>query len=107
MGTGSVIPYIDPNVEHVGVSRLRKLNADKLRNNQKALVIQENDTPLAVLLSYEQFLCMQKQIQSVLATIETLMDEDERESLIEGLRDVERGKTRSLETIRAELKKRT
>ena len=97
------IPYIDPNVEHVGVSRLRKLNAASLRQNQKALVIQENDKPLAVLLTYEQFLSMQKQIQSVVTTIEVLTDEEERVSLVAGLRDLQEGKTRSLEDIRAEL----
>jgi len=34
------VPYIDPNVEHVGVSRLRTLNASNLRNFEKTLVIQ-------------------------------------------------------------------
>ena len=103
--SASNIPYIDPNVEHVGVSRLRKLNAASLRQNQKALVIQENDKPLAVLLTYEQFLSMQKQIQSVVTTIEVLTDEEERVSLVAGLRDLQEGKTRSLEDIRAELKR--
>ncbi|MBI3696518.1 MAG: hypothetical protein HY238_16965 [Acidobacteria bacterium] len=103
--SASSIPYIDPNVEHVGVSRLRKLNAANLRQNQKALVIQENDKPLAVLLTYEQFLSMQKQIQSVMATIEVLTDEEERVSLAAGLRNLRAGKTKPLEDIRAELKK--
>jgi hypothetical protein len=56
------VPYIDPNVEHVGVSRLRELNATKLRQFEKTLVIRDNDTPLAVLLTYEQFLNMQRQL---------------------------------------------
>ena len=50
------IPFIDQNVEHVGTTKLRELNSTKLRNNTKTLVIQENDTPLAVLLNYERFL---------------------------------------------------
>src|SRR5262245_52085485 len=47
------IPYIDPNVEHVGVSKLRSLNADTLREMNKTLVLQDNHEPLAVLLKYE------------------------------------------------------
>ena len=42
----SEIPYIDPNVEHVGVSKLRTLSGKRLRSFEKTLVIQENDTPL-------------------------------------------------------------
>jgi hypothetical protein len=59
----SSIPYIDPKVRHVGVSKLRELNATKLKelgqDNEQTLVIQDNDQPLAVLLSYEKFLIMQ------------------------------------------------
>jgi hypothetical protein len=33
------IPFIDPNVEHVGVSRLRKLNARNPSKLEKTLVI--------------------------------------------------------------------
>ena len=57
------VPYIDPTVEHVGVSRLRKLNASNLRQFDKALVIQDNDKPLAVLLKYDHFLAMQERIR--------------------------------------------
>ena len=100
------VPYIDPNVEHVGVSRLRTLNATNLRNFDKALVIQDNDTPLAVLLSYDQFLLMQTQLQAVLATIEVITDEDERTALTQGLEAVRGGRTKPLSQIRAELKKK-
>ena len=48
------IPYIDPSIQHVGISRLRALD--------KTLVIQDNDKPLAVLLKYEHFLAMQEKI---------------------------------------------
>lgn len=48
------IPYLDPSVQHVGISRLRALD--------KTLVIQDNDKPLAVLLKYEHFLAMQEKM---------------------------------------------
>jgi hypothetical protein len=102
----ATLPYIDPNVQHVGVSRLRTLNATNLRQFDKTLVIQDNDKPLAVLLSYEQFLLMQKQLQAALETIEVITDENERATLVDGLRALSRGKTRSLTEIRTELKKR-
>jgi len=58
------IPYIDPNIQHVGISRLRALNVSQLRALDKTLVIQDNDKPLAVLLKYEHFLAMQERINS-------------------------------------------
>ncbi len=106
MAMATCVPYIDPNVEHVGVSKLRTLNATSLRNFDKAMVIQDNDTPLAVLLTYDQFLTMQKQLQAVLETIEVITDDEERSSLIDGLQAVTNGKTKSLSDIRAELKQK-
>jgi len=100
------VPYIDPNVEHVGVSRLRSLNATNLRNFDKTLVIQDNDTPLAVLLTYGQFLEMQKQLLAVAETASLLADEEEFASLTEGLEDVREGRTKPLSEIRAELNSR-
>jgi hypothetical protein len=100
------VPYIDPSVEHVGVSRLRKLNATKLRQFDKTLVIQDNDTPLAVLLAYDQFLLMQTQLQSVLATVEVLTDQEERSALAAGLRAVSEGRTKPLSEVRAALKQK-
>ena len=41
------IPYIDPSIQHVGISRLRALNVTQLRELDKTLVIQDNDKPLA------------------------------------------------------------
>lgn len=64
-------PYIDESVEHVGVSRLRSLNASNLRDFNKTLVIHDNGTPLVVILSYGQFMTMQKQILSLMRTLET------------------------------------
>ncbi len=98
------VPYIDPNVEHVGVSRLRTLNASNLRTFEKTLVIQDNNTPLAVLLTYDQFLLMQKQLQSVRETLDLLADQDEKAALLDGLKSIQAGKTRSLSEIRASLR---
>lgn len=58
------IPYLDPTVQHVGISKLRALNVTQLRDLDKTLVIQDNDNPLAVLLKYEHFMAMQDQIRS-------------------------------------------
>lgn len=97
------MPYIDPNVEHVGVSKLRKLNATILRESGKTLVIQENDKPLAVLLSYEKFLCMQQKIEQLLETLELMSDDNERGLLAQGLEDLKSGRTRSFSEIRRSL----
>lgn len=97
------MPYIDPNVEHVGVSRLRKLNATNLRQATKTLVIQDNDTPLAVLLAYEQFLRMQQKIEQLLETLELLSDHEERALLVAGLEDLKSGRTKRFSEIRRSL----
>ena len=59
------LPFIDPRVEHLGVSKLRVMNATDLKGT-KTIVIRENDRPLAVLLNYEQYLWMQDKLQSIL-----------------------------------------
>jgi hypothetical protein len=56
------IPYIDPSVQHIGISRLRALNVTQLRDLDKTLVIQDNDKPLAVLLKYEHFMAIQERL---------------------------------------------
>ncbi len=53
------IPYLDPSVAHIGISKLRALNVTQLRDLDKTLVIQDNDKPLAVLLKYEHFMAIQ------------------------------------------------
>jgi hypothetical protein len=58
------IPYLDPSVQHVGISRLRALNVTQLRDLNKTLVIQDNDKPLAVLLKYEHFMEIQERLRS-------------------------------------------
>lgn len=102
------IPVIDPSVRHVGVSKLRELNASRLREETTSgtFVIQENDTPLAVLLSYERYLIIQEQLQSIMKTLDFLADAEEVKSVMAGLKDVGAGRSRSLADIRAELSKR-
>jgi hypothetical protein len=100
----TTIPYIDRNVQHVGVSRLRSLNATQLREITKTLVIQENDQPLAVLLKYEEFLIMQDQLLSVIDTIAALTDNEEMNGLAAGIAEMNAGKTKSISEIRVALK---
>lgn len=54
------IPYLDPSVQHVGISRLRALNVTQLDALDKTLVVQDNDRPLAVLIRYRNFMAMQE-----------------------------------------------
>jgi PHD/YefM family antitoxin component YafN of YafNO toxin-antitoxin module len=101
------IPLIDPDVKFVGVSKLRDLNATKLKDSQETTyVLQENDQPLAVLLSYERYLIMQRQFASIMSAVELLANQSERDSLLAGLKDVKAGGSRSFEEIRAALKDR-
>lgn len=54
------LPYIDPSVRYVGVSRLREMTSTVLKELREVLVIQDkNDAPLAVVLNYDLFLEMQ------------------------------------------------
>jgi PHD/YefM family antitoxin component YafN of YafNO toxin-antitoxin module len=103
----AAIPYIDPRVRHVGVSKLRELNVSKLKelgkDNEETLVIQDNDTPLAVLLSYEKFLIIQEKLTAVFNTVEMLTDTNERNALIAALGDIKAGRIRSLDEIEAEM----
>jgi PHD/YefM family antitoxin component YafN of YafNO toxin-antitoxin module len=97
----NAIPRIDRSVEHVGVSRLRKLNSDDLKSMEKTLVLQENDRPLAVLLTYEKYLVLQDQLDSLMRTIYVLSNSEESAALREGIEDVNRGRTKELHEIKA------
>lgn len=98
------IPLIDPSIKHVGVSKLRDLNATKLAESQDTLVIQDNDKPLAVLLSYEKYLIIQEHLASVVSTIEMFSEHSELEGVLAGLRDVAGGRTRSFAEIKESLR---
>jgi PHD/YefM family antitoxin component YafN of YafNO toxin-antitoxin module len=102
MALGTV-PYIDETVEHVGVSRLRSLNATKLRNFDKTLVIQDNDKPLAVLLTYDQFMEMQKQLLALAETVTILNNQEDASALASAMEDVRAGRTKPLSEIRKAL----
>lgn len=59
------IPRIDPNVKYRGVSELRKLNSETLRDLPSALVITDNGEPLAVIVSFEMFLRIQNEREQI------------------------------------------
>lgn len=99
----STMPVIDPNIKYVGVSKLRQLNATKLKETDDTFVLQDNDQPLAVLVKYRKFMEMQQQFMAVLNTIDLLMEEKEMAGLRAGLEDLKAGRYRSLAGIEAEL----
>lgn len=92
--------YVNPNVRTVGVSKLRSLNATQLRDIDKTLVIQENDQPLAVLVKYDDFLAMQKQLLALLETQAVLSDKSAVDAIFMGKADVRSGNTRTIEEVR-------
>ena len=107
MGISSVIPYvdtyIDPNVSHVGVSKLRTLNASKLREMDRKFVIQENDEPLAVILTFDDYLRMQ---DLQLRIVSQLLHEGEIAGMEAGLKDLQAGRTRSISEVRESFRRR-
>lgn len=65
-------PYVDEKVDHVNVRYLRRLSADAVRNLERTLVIKQKDKPVAVLLTYEQFLAMQRALCSAGAKVKEI-----------------------------------
>jgi PHD/YefM family antitoxin component YafN of YafNO toxin-antitoxin module len=106
MSAATAYPVIDPTIKHVGVSKLRELNAATLKETEDTFVIQDNNTPLAVLLRYEKFLIMQQQLMSVLNTLDLLSEQKELEGLLAGIRDLDAGRVRSLADVEADLAKK-
>jgi hypothetical protein len=100
------MPYIDPNVQFVSVSKLRTLNATNLHDLDKTLVIQSEDQPLAVIVRYEQFLEMQNERERVRTTLEMLINNEEFTALLAGMQDVLSKKTKPLSAVRAEARRR-
>ena len=99
-------PNIDPRIKHVGVSKLRDLNATKLKEQEDdTLVIQENDTPLSVLFSYKRYQEMRDEFNALMSMIELLTNESESKGLLAALEDVRVGRVRSLADIEADLEK--
>lgn len=99
------IPQIDPSVKYVGVSKLRELKAEKLRSLEDTLVIQENEKPLAVVLSYEQFMQMQQERNRILATLETVFTSEGREMLVAALLSYQEGRVKTDAEVRGKTKK--
>jgi hypothetical protein len=105
MGT-CAFPDIDPRIRHVGVSKLRDLNATKLKEQEDdTLVIQENDTPLSVLFSYQRYQEMRAERNSLLNMIEMLTNDTERTGVLAAFEDIRAGRVRSLAEIEADLAK--
>lgn len=101
--SATTYPVIDPTIKHVGVSKLRELNAATLKETDDTFVIQDNNTPLAVLLRYEKFLIMQQQLMSVLNTLDLLSEQKELEGLLAGIKELAEGRVRSLADVESEL----
>jgi len=99
-------PVIDPTIKHVGVSKLRELNATALKETDDTFVIQDNNTPLAVLLSYEKFLIIQQKLMSVMNTLELLTESKELAGVLAGIQEMRDGRARPLADIEAELEKK-
>lgn len=99
------VPVIDPAVRYVGVSKLRELKADKLRSLDQTLVIQDNEQPLAVVLSYDQFMEMQNERDQILNTLESLLRK-EGTDLLTAVHEANSGKTKPLSAIRKSLQER-
>jgi hypothetical protein len=105
MATGA-FPNIDPQIRYVGVSKLRDLNAAKLREQtDDTLVIQENDTPLSVLFSYKRYQEMRAEFNSLLSMVEMLTNETERNGVMAAFEDIRAGRVRTLAEIEADLEK--
>src|SRR5271163_1092993 len=95
----TAFPVIDPTIRHVGVSKLREMNATALKETDDTFVIQDNNTPLAVLLTYEKFLIMQQKLMSVMNTLELLTESKELAGVLAGIEEMNAGRARSLTDI--------
>ena len=99
-------PEIDPQIRYVGVSKLRDLNAARLREQtDDTLVIQENDTPLSVLFSYKRYQEMRAEFNSLLSMVEMHTNDTERNGLLAAFEDIRAGRVRTLMEIEADLEK--
>ena len=97
--SGVMPHYIDPTVEHVGVSKLRQLSAANLGKLKNMLVVQDNETALAVVIRYEQYLKMQNQLEQALRTIQAY----HRDGLAQGLQDAATGNIRRMSEVDPDL----
>ena len=70
------VPYVDPDVEFVETDRLKELSASrKLRRLRKTCVIQEDGSPLAVLMPFRTFMAVQETINELEDSVEAYRDD--------------------------------
>jgi hypothetical protein len=100
------IPLIDRSVKYVGASKLRDLNAATLKESEDTFVIQDNDGPFSVILSYEKYLAIQDQLLGVVNTMEMISDTAELKGVAAGLTEIGQGRTRTLTEIQARLRRK-
>lgn len=64
------IPHIDQRVHHVGVSKMRHMDAGWMRSMaaDEVYVLREGNEPLAVLMTYDLFVQMSAAVQQLLKT---------------------------------------
>ncbi len=93
--SGVMPHYIDTTIEHVGVSKLRQLSAMNLGKLKNMLVVRENDTALAVVMRYEQYLNMQNQLEEALRTIQAYHSD----GLAQGLQDAATGRIKRMSEV--------
>ena len=76
------------------------------RDGKARMVIQDDDTPLAVVLSYEQYLDMQQERENIIATLEALFEKDGKSSdLIMALQQTRAGNVKPFSLVRRTLEK--
>ena len=66
------IPFLDQDLEYVGVGKLRHINIESLKHMQRPMLImamasrEGEQKPLAVIIGYQQYLIMQELIVQVM-----------------------------------------
>src|SRR5256885_16758279 len=109
INTTTTMAVLNPDVKYVGISKLRDLNANKLtqlKETKETLVFQDNDKPVAVLLSYDNYLGIQQQMAALMNTVELFSERIELEGVIRGLKDISEEKVHSFAEVKATLKER-
>ena len=65
------IPYIDPEVEYVGIAALKHLTKEKIAD--KTMVVINQTTPIAVLIPYRTYLTLQSLLELPKANVATVV----------------------------------
>lgn len=56
------LPWIDPDIENVGVTWVRGMNSCALRDMQKLVVIHDGPLPLCVVIPYRMYIKLQQEL---------------------------------------------